>query len=167
MHTIPTDTAQPTQAARIPMEDPLPDKLVSFGGDGEPKSPRTMLQTLIEFEEEFGFEADSYSLGGNVQQVEEKFAEMLGKEAAVFMPTGTLANHLAVRTALRRQAACNRTGAESPVSRQWRLRFSRLSNINLIPLAKDLSLLHSRRTETGGRGFGAGTGSDSGRCADD
>ena len=40
------------QATRIPVEDPLQDTLVSFGGDGEPKSARSMLQTLIEFEEE-------------------------------------------------------------------------------------------------------------------
>ena len=136
MHTIPTDTAQPTQTARIPIEDPLQDKLVSFGGDGEPKSARSMLQTLIEFEEEVGLEADSYSLGGNVQQVEEKFAEMLGKEAAVFMPTGTLANHLAVRM------LCG-DKPRAIVQEQSHLYqdsgdcVSRLSNINLLPLAKD------------------------------
>ena len=136
MHTIPTDTAQPTQIARIPIEDPLQDKLVSFGGDGEPKSARSMLQTLIEFEEEVGFEADSYSLGGNVQQVEEKFAEMLGKEASVFMPTGTLANHLAVRM------LCG-DKPRAIVQEQSHLYqdsgdcVSRLSNINLLPLAKD------------------------------
>ena len=136
MHTIPTDTTQPTQATHIPSEDKSLDKLVSFGGDGEPKSARSMLQTLIEFEEEVGLEADSYSLGGNVQQVEEKFAEMLGKEAAVFMPTGTLANHLAVRM------LCG-DKPRAIVQEQSHLYqdsgdcVSRLSNINLLPLAKD------------------------------
>lgn len=134
MRTIPTDTSQST--SRIPVEDPLQDTLVSFGGDGEPKSPRTMLQTLIEFEEEFGFEADSYSLGGNVQQVEEKFAELLGKEAAVFMPTGTLANHLAVR-----MLCGNKPRAivqeQSHLYQDSGDCVSRLSNINLLPLAKD------------------------------
>ena len=134
MHTIPTDTPQPT--TRLPVEDPLAEKLVSFGGDGEPKSPRSMLQTLIEFEEEFGFESDSYSLGGNVQQVEEKFAEMLGKEAAVFMPTGTLANHLAVR-----MLCGNRPRAivqeQSHLYQDSGDCVSRLSHINLLPLAKD------------------------------
>lgn len=134
MHTIPTDTTQPT--TRIPAEDLVAEKLVSFGGDGEPKSPRSMLQSLIEFEEEFGFESDSYSLGGNVQQVEEKFAEMLGKEAAVFMPTGTLANHLAVR-----MLCGNRPRAivqeQSHLYQDSGDCVSRLSNINLLPLAKD------------------------------
>ena len=40
---------------------------------------------------------DSYSNGGTVTQLEEACATLLGKERAVFMPTGTLANHLAVR----------------------------------------------------------------------
>jgi threonine aldolase len=41
--------------------------------------------------------ADSYSLGGVVEQLETQFAKVLGKEQAIFMPTGTLANHMAVR----------------------------------------------------------------------
>lgn len=40
---------------------------------------------------------DSYSNGGIVEELENKFAALLGKESAVFMPTGTLANHIAVR----------------------------------------------------------------------
>lgn len=134
MRTIPTDTSQPT--TRSPVEDALPDRLVSFGGDGEPKSARTMLQTLVEFEEEVGLEPDSYSLGGNVQQIEEKMAELLGKEAAVFMPTGTLANHLAVR-----MLCGNRPRAivqeQSHLYQDSGDCVSRLSNINLLPLAKD------------------------------
>ena len=40
---------------------------------------------------------DSYSNGGVVEALEQQCAALLGKERAVFMPTGTLANHLAVR----------------------------------------------------------------------
>lgn len=40
---------------------------------------------------------DSYSNGGVVEALEQQCARRLGKERAVFMPTGTLANHLAVR----------------------------------------------------------------------
>lgn len=43
------------------------------------------------------FTPDEYSLGGVVAELEAAFATLLGKETAVFMPTGTLANHLAVR----------------------------------------------------------------------
>lgn len=42
-------------------------------------------------------ELDAYTLGGSVEACERAFARVLGKEKAVFMPTGTLANHLAVR----------------------------------------------------------------------
>ena len=97
MQTTNHDTAQPLQSDAIPSPDSLPDNTVIFRGDGEPKTPSAMLQRLVGFEEEFGLETDSYSLGGNVEQLEKKCAEMLGKESAVFMPTGTLANHLAIR----------------------------------------------------------------------
>jgi threonine aldolase len=42
--------------------------------------------------------ADDYSRGGIVARLEAKMAELLGKEAAIWMPTGTLANQVAVRT---------------------------------------------------------------------
>ena len=77
MHTIPTDTTQPT--TQIPTESPLPDRLVSFGGDGEPKSARSMLQTLIEFEEEVGLDSDSYSLGWQYSTGRGKIGGDVGK----------------------------------------------------------------------------------------
>ncbi|MSQ60114.1 MAG: twin-arginine translocation signal domain-containing protein [Betaproteobacteria bacterium] len=40
---------------------------------------------------------DLYGLGGIVEEVEQYFARVLGKERALFMPTGTLANQLALR----------------------------------------------------------------------
>ena len=70
---------------------------VVFRGDGEPKTPQSMLRQLIDAEAESGLESDFYSLGGDVAKLETRFAELLGKEAAVFMPTGTLANHMAIR----------------------------------------------------------------------
>lgn len=112
------------------------DNTVIFRGDGEPKTPSVMLQQLAEFDQEFALEADSYSLGGNVEQLEKKCAEMLGKEAAVFMPTGTLANHLAIRR------LCG-VKPRAIVQEQSHLYndsgdcVTRLSNINLIPLAKE------------------------------
>ena len=47
--------------------------------------------------EKDGITADEFSLGGAVAQLEEHMAALLGKETAIFMPSGTLANHLAVR----------------------------------------------------------------------
>ena len=78
---------------------------VVFRGDGEPKSPELMVRRLAEIADGIGIEADNYSLGGVVESVEMRMAEILGKEAAVFMPTGTLANHLAIRNQCGRQTS--------------------------------------------------------------
>src|SRR6185436_20432603 len=40
---------------------------------------------------------DNYLLGGEIERFEQHWATLLGKEAAVFMPSGTLANQLALR----------------------------------------------------------------------
>ena len=118
------------------IRDVPPDNTVIFRGDGEPKTPSTMLQRLAEFDQKFALEVDSYSLGGNVEQLETKCAEILGKAAAVFMPTGTLANHLAIRK------LCG-VKPRAIVQEQSHLYndsgdcVTRLSNINLVPLAKE------------------------------
>ena len=40
---------------------------------------------------------DNYLLGGEIESFERQWAALLGKETAVFMPSGTLANQLALR----------------------------------------------------------------------
>lgn len=64
-------------------------------GDGIPHTPAEYASLLNRLAEQV--KPDSYSRGGVVETLESRFAAMLGKEAAVWMPTGTLANHLAVR----------------------------------------------------------------------
>ena len=67
-------------------------------------------------------------------RLEEAIATRLGKERAIFMPTGTLANHLALRR------HCG-TGGRAAVQEQSHLfndtgdSVQRLSGINLVPLA--------------------------------
>ena len=107
---------------------------VVFRGDGEPKTPELMVRRLAEIADGVGIEADNYSLGGVVEAVEMRMAEILGKEAAVFMPTGTLANHLAIR---------NQCGDKPRAIVQEQSHIyhdigdcvQQLSGINLIPLA--------------------------------
>ena len=70
---------------------------VRMTGDGLGLTPAEQGRLLARMAEEGRIERDSYSNGGVVQVLEEQFARLLGKERAVFMPTGTLANHLAVR----------------------------------------------------------------------
>jgi threonine aldolase len=68
-----------------------------------------------------------------VEELEKKFASSLGKEAAVFMPTGTLANQLAIRNLA---GTNNRVlvQEESHVYNDTGDACQVLSNLNLIPL---------------------------------
>jgi len=106
---------------------------VVFRGDGDPRTPADTLRHLAELDGP-AIEADSYSRGGVVEMLECRFAEMLGKESAVFMPTGTLANHLAIRQ------LCG-TKRRAIVQEQSHLYndsgdcATRLSGITLVPLA--------------------------------
>ena len=60
-------------------------------------TPLEYSQLLVRICKERGIEPDRYLSGGSVQEFETTFAKMLGKEGTLFVPTGTLANHLAVR----------------------------------------------------------------------
>jgi threonine aldolase len=68
-----------------------------MSGDGLGLTPADQGRLLSRLADEGRIDRDSYSNGGVVAELEERFAALLGKERAVFMPTGTLANHLAVR----------------------------------------------------------------------
>ena len=70
---------------------------VRMSGDGLGLTPEEQARLWSALAAEGGIVRDSYSNGGAVERLENAFAELLGKERAVFMPTGTLANHLAVR----------------------------------------------------------------------
>src|SRR5438477_5544279 len=77
--------------------DDRADRTVRLSGDGLGLTPPQYAGLLNQLVEATGFAPDSYSLGGIVDQLEDECARVLGKERAVFMPTGTLANHMAVR----------------------------------------------------------------------
>ncbi|HVQ30440.1 MAG TPA: beta-eliminating lyase-related protein [Vicinamibacteria bacterium] len=104
---------------------------MDFTGDGIPLTPPDFAALLARLTK--GDAEDDYSRGGAVATLEAQFARLLGKEAAVFMPTGTLANHLAVR------ALC---GPKRRVVVQETSHFyndsgdcaQQLSQLNLIPL---------------------------------
>jgi threonine aldolase len=70
---------------------------VNFISDGLQLTPLEYVQVLQRATESNPIQPDSYSNGGLVQELECTFARLLGKERAVFLPTGTLANHIALR----------------------------------------------------------------------
>ena len=73
------------------------ENTVRMVGDGLGLSPSELADTWTQLATKGEIEPDSYSNGGTVEHLETACAVALGKERAVFMPTGTLANHLAVR----------------------------------------------------------------------
>ncbi|QDH70613.1 threonine aldolase family protein [Marilutibacter alkalisoli] len=86
-------------AGTVEAAEPAPGlfREVNFFHDGLGLSPReyaTLLQGMTDGDE---LTSDGYSNGGVIEALERKFAQKLGKEAAMFVPTGTLANHLALR----------------------------------------------------------------------
>jgi threonine aldolase len=121
-------------AGAVADAEPDADGAVFFQGDGERQSPETTVQRLAAFAATHGIRPDSYSLGGVVAELEETMARALGKEAALFLPTGTLANLLAVtrHCGTRGQALLP---AESHVYRDTGDGVARLGGIQMIPLA--------------------------------
>ena len=87
-----TAAAAPEKAAGGPVT-----LKVDLTGDGVPLTAREYATLLARLTAANPIEMDEYSRGGAVATLESSFASLLGKEAAVFMPSGTLANHLAVR----------------------------------------------------------------------
>jgi threonine aldolase len=77
--------------------DPSGDRHVYFTGDGVPLKPKEWASVLLQVTQETEVDLDSYSVGGPVAELEKKFAEKLGKEAAIFFGSGTQANQIAMR----------------------------------------------------------------------
>ena len=65
--------------------------------DGPTMEPLDYARALVKAHEDKPAKSDVYMTGGKVQELEERFASELGKEAALLLGTGTLANHLAIR----------------------------------------------------------------------
>jgi threonine aldolase len=73
------------------------DRTVHLMGDGLGLTPRDYATLLAELTTRAEVGEDSYLLGGEIERFERHWATLLGKETAVFMPSGTLANQLALR----------------------------------------------------------------------
>jgi len=117
-------------AVAAPSSGTLP-RVVAVG-DGIPYTPTDYAALLGKLSS--GIEADNYALGGVVEKLEQHMAAELGKEFAVWMPTGTLANHLALRLLAgdRKRAFVQ---AESHLYNDCGDCCQTLSGLNLIPLA--------------------------------
>ena len=84
-------------AAAIAAPEDNADRIVYMSGDGVPLSPRAFTALLDRLTQAADVAEDNYLLGGEIARFEQHWATLLGKETAVFMPSGTLANNLALR----------------------------------------------------------------------
>jgi len=111
-----------------------PERRIYLTGDGVMHSPAEYARLLTKIVDERHVAADVYLEGGAVEQLEQQFAKLLGKERALFLPTGTLANHLAVRELAgdKRRVIVQQ---ESHLYCDETDGAQRLSGLNLLPLA--------------------------------
>ncbi len=117
-----------------PLTAAEPDPRIYAYGDGIPLSSAEYAQLLATLSNGGSVVMDDYSRGGIVEQLEARVAARLGKEAAVWLPTGTLANHLAVRLLAggRRRVLVQ---AESHLFNDCGDCAQTLSGLHLVPLA--------------------------------
>jgi len=84
-------------SAQNPESKPAPmPGVVSFGDDGPFYEPAEYIAKLQEINLPEPIKMDYYGRGGAVAKLTQKFAELTGKEACIFMPSGTMANQLAI-----------------------------------------------------------------------
>jgi threonine aldolase len=106
---------------------------IRFVGDGPVLSPAEYGELLVKLAQSDRANNDLYLKGGAVEELESRFAAELGKERAIFVPTGTLANHLAVRR-LAGERSRVLVQAESHLYCDAYDCAQTLSHLNLVPL---------------------------------
>ena len=129
-------SAAPALAEAVAASDELArlQQAVNFIYDGSHLSPLEYAHLLNQLAVSRPLHPDSYSNGGVVADLEHTFARWLGTESAVFMPTGTLANHVALRELAGTQRRVL-VQAESHIYNDSGDCAQQFSGLNLIPLA--------------------------------
>src|SRR4051812_6266563 len=141
--------------AAEPVDIVVQDGAVQLRSDGLALSPADYARLLGRLADDPGIEADEYSRHGVVASLEARFAALLGKDMAVYLPTGTLANHLALRR-LAREGRRVLVQQESHVYNDEGDCAQQLSGLTLVPLAPGRATFtladveaELRRVETG------------------
>jgi threonine aldolase len=92
-------TAQSGKTIKDSINDPEPSDekdRVWFVFDGPMYKPAQYIEKLQEIDAGKKIMSDFYGEGGSVDDLLKKFAAITGKEAAIYMPSGTMANQLAI-----------------------------------------------------------------------
>jgi len=72
------------------------EPVVKFYGDGDFFDGPVYWQQLEEANKKQLVKIDRYGNGGSVEELEKRFATITGKEKAIYMPSGTMANQFAI-----------------------------------------------------------------------
>ncbi len=70
---------------------------VNFIWEGLYLPPDKYIEKLVEINEENPIEFDYYGIGGPTELLEQEFAKVCGKEKAIYFPSGTMANQVAMK----------------------------------------------------------------------
>ena len=115
---------------------PANEPIVKFFGDGEFYDGLAYLEQLQVAHNRQPLKVDRYGSGGAVEELEKKFQGITGKEKAIFMPSGTMANQFAI-TALSGENTKVFVQDTSHVYRDEADAAQSIFNKRLMPLAKD------------------------------
>ncbi|HXP00941.1 MAG TPA: beta-eliminating lyase-related protein [Luteibacter sp.] len=94
---LPWATSHAATAPPRSVQDMPVDKIVSLAGDNVPTKVEQYPARIAELLKGAKDVNDFYLVEGAVGALEAQFAALLGKEDAAFMPTGTMANQIAIR----------------------------------------------------------------------
>lgn len=75
---------------------PPHEPVVKFYGDGESFDGPAYWEQLQQAHNKNPIKPDRYGSGGAVEELQKKFEAITGKEKAIYMPSGTMANQLAI-----------------------------------------------------------------------
>ena len=75
---------------------PPVNPLIKFFGDADMLEPGDYISELQKAHSALAIVRDRYGSGGVVEALEKRFVEITGKERAIFMPSGTMANEFAI-----------------------------------------------------------------------
>ena len=130
-------------AASMQDAEPAEPSVINLRSDGLRLHPAEYAALLGRLSRD-GLAIDSYSRGGVVESLETEMAGILGKERAIFMPTGTMANQIAVRKLCEGRGRKVVVQAESHLNRDSGDCAQTLSGLDLVPLAEGETGFRSR-----------------------
>ena len=107
---------------------------LNLASDGLDLDPRATAQLLERLTRDGSVIPDSYGLGGTVAAFEARLAAALGKERAIVMPTGTLANLLALDLLADRRARRIVVQADGHIMNDVGDAAARRAGLTLVPL---------------------------------